>query len=62
MEVTCSGNATIRTRLLTGKIFIEIFKKSCRIVVRPDGMAQVHRPDGVCTYYCSRPFCNSAYK
>jgi hypothetical protein len=24
--------------------------------------AQVHRLDGICTYYSSRPFCTSAYK
>jgi hypothetical protein len=37
----------------TGKIFSGIFKKSCRTVASPDGVR---------TYYSSRPFCTSAYK
>jgi hypothetical protein len=37
----------------TGKIFSENLEKLCRTVVRPDGVR---------TYYSSRPFCTSAYK
>jgi len=68
MEITCSGCATIRTSGsrrpdagLKQERFLAKFLKNpvAQLFVQT---AQVHRPDGVRTYYSSRPFCTLAYK
>jgi hypothetical protein len=68
MEITCSGRATVWTSVshrpyagLKQERFSAKFLKNpvAQLSVRT---AQVHRPDGVRTYYSSRPFCTSAYK
>jgi hypothetical protein len=68
MEVTCSGRATVRTTvsyrpaaaLKQERFSAKILENSVALLsVRT---AQVHRPDGIRTYYSSRPFCTSAYK
>jgi hypothetical protein len=62
MEITCNGHATVRTTVshhpdvaLTQERFSAKISEIlvARLSVR---MTQVHRPDGVCTYYCSHPF------
>jgi len=52
---------TVRTRLLNKKDFQRNFSENpvAQLSVQT---VQVHRPDGVRTYYSSRPFCTSAYK
>jgi hypothetical protein len=68
MEITCSGRATVRTSMshhpdaaLKQERFSAKFSENpvSQLSVRT---AQVHSPDGVRTYYSSRPFCTSAYK
>jgi hypothetical protein len=68
MEITCSGRATVRTSVshrsngaLKQEKFSAKFPENpvTQLSVRT---AQVHCPDGVCTYYSSRPFCTSTYK
>jgi hypothetical protein len=74
-EITCSGNATVRTSVphrpdvraspsgrgsQTGKIFNEIFRISvAQLSVR---MAYDHRPDGTQLYQARGSFEPSAYK
>jgi len=68
MEITCSGRATVRTSVshrLDAALKQERF--STKFLENPVAQlsvrtAQVHRPNGVRTYYSSRPFCTSAYK
>jgi len=68
MEITCSGCATVRTSVshrpdagLKQERFSAKFLENsvAQLSVRT---AQVHHPNGVCTYYSSRPLCTSAYK
>jgi len=68
VEITCSEHATVRTIVPhrpDAALKQERFsaKISKILVVQSSGQtAQVHRPNGVRTYYCSRPFDPSAYK
>jgi hypothetical protein len=68
MEVTCSGRATVRTTVsyrLDAALKQERFSAKMSkyyVALLSVRTAQVHRPDGVHTYYSSRPFCTSAYK
>jgi hypothetical protein len=68
MEITYSGRATVRTSVshrpdaaLKQERFSAKFSENpvAHLSVRT---AQVHRPDGIRTYYSSRQFCTSAYK
>jgi len=68
MEITCSEGATIRTSVshrpdaaLKHERFSAKFLENpvAQLSVRT---AQVHCPEGIRTYYSSRPFCTSAYK
>jgi hypothetical protein len=68
IEITCSGRATVRTSvshrpnaaLKQERFSAKFFENP--VVQLSVRTAQVHRPDGVRTYYSSRPFCTSAYK
>jgi hypothetical protein len=51
----------VRTRLLNRKDFSRKLLKNPVLLLSVQ-TAQVHRPDGVRTYYCSHPFCTSSYK
>jgi hypothetical protein len=68
MEITCSGCATVRMTVShrpDAALKQERFsaKISENYVAQLSiWKAQVYRPDGVRTYYSSRPFCTSAYK
>jgi hypothetical protein len=68
IEITCSGRPTVRMSVshrpdeaLKQERFSAKFSENpvAQFFIR---MAQVHRLDGVHTYYSSRPFCTSAYK
>jgi hypothetical protein len=68
MEITCHGRATVLTTVshrpndvLILERFSAKFLKN-PVALLPVRTAQLHNPDGVLTYYCSRPFCTSAYK
>jgi hypothetical protein len=68
MEVTCSGRATVQTivphrpdEALKQERFSAKFSENPVAQVSV-GTAQVHRPDGIHTYFSSHPFCTSAYK
>jgi hypothetical protein len=68
MEITCSERATVRTSVShRPDAALKQERLSAKFLENPVAqlfvwMAQVHRPDGVRTYYSSRPFCTSAYK
>jgi hypothetical protein len=68
MEITCSGHTTVRTTVShcsDAALKQERFSaKISKILVTQLSVrtAQVHRPDGVRTYYCNRPLEPSAYK
>jgi hypothetical protein len=68
MEITCSGLATVRTSMshrldagLKHKRFSAKFSKN-PVAQLSVWTAQIHRPDGIRTYYNSHPFCTPAYK
>jgi hypothetical protein len=66
--VSCSGRATVQTimfhrpdvALKQKRFLVKISKNS--VALLSVLTAQVHRPDGIRTYYSSHPFCTSAYK
>jgi hypothetical protein len=68
MEITCSEHATVQTIVShrpDAALKQERFSvKMSEILVAQLSVrtAQAHRPDGIRTYYCSRPFEPSAYK
>jgi hypothetical protein len=68
MEITCSGHATVQMAMphhSDAALKQERFSaKISQILVAQLSVrtAQVHRPDGVRTYYYSRPFEPPAYK
>lgn len=68
MEITCNRRATVRTTVSHRRDgFHNQERFSAKFLENPVALlpvrtAQVHRPDGVRTYYSSRPFCTSAYK
>jgi hypothetical protein len=68
MEITCSGRATVRTTVshrpnatLKQERFSAKFSEN-PVALLSVWTAQVHHPDGIYTYFSSRPFCTSAYK
>jgi hypothetical protein len=68
MEITCSRHATVWTTVshrrdaaLKHERFLVKFLKIL-VALLSVRTAKVHCSDGIRTYYCSHPFCTSAYK